>query len=82
MTVSKPVISSINSSCANFIINNQIGYTCTSGDYEALANLIKGLDINNLREIGKHSKEVYLKKYRKELFINRLEEELKKLVQK
>ena len=79
MAVGKPVAGSINGSCANFIINNQIGYTCSSGDYEALANLIKGLDIKELREIGKHSKYVYLKKYRKELFINRLIEELNKL---
>ena len=30
----------------------------------------------------KHSKEVYFKKYRKELFINRLEEELNNLIEK
>ena len=63
MIVDKTVIGSINGSCANFIINNEIGYTCASGDSEALANLIKELDINKLREIGKHSKEVYFKKY-------------------
>ena len=79
MIVGKPVIGSINGGCANFIINNWIGYTCASGDSEALANLIKGLDINILKETGKHSKEVYYKKYRKELFINRLVEELNKL---
>ena len=32
-----------------------------------------------VREIGKYSKGVYFKKYRKELFINRLMEELNKL---
>ena len=79
MAAGKPVLGSINGSCANFIINNEIGYTCASGDSEALANLIKELDINKLREIGKHSKEVYYKKYRKKLFINRLIEELNKL---
>ena len=42
----KPVICSINGSCANFIINNEIGYTCASGDSEALANPIKELEIN------------------------------------
>ena len=77
MAVGKPVIGSINGSCANFIINNEIGYTCASRDYEALANLIKGLDIKELREIGKHSKEVYFKKYSKDKFINKLIETLK-----
>lgn len=80
LAAGKPVIGSINGSCANFIINNEIGYTCASGDGAALANLIKELDINKLREIGKHSKEVYFKKYRKELFINRIISELEKLI--
>lgn len=79
MIVGKTCVGSIDGSCANFIINNEIGYTYASGDSEALANLIKELDFNKLSEIGKHSKEVYYKKYRKELFINRLIEELNKL---
>lgn len=77
MAAGKPVIGSINGSCANFIINNEIGYTCASGDSEALANLIKKVDINKLREIGKHSKEVYFKKYSKDKFINKLIDTLK-----
>ena len=72
MAVGKPVIGAINGSCSNFIINNQIGYTCASGDSEALAELITKLDINELYKIGSHSKEVYLKKYSKTIFINKL----------
>ena len=72
MAVGKPIIGSINGSCANFIRNNEVGYACNSGDSEALAKLIESLDINNLKEIGKHSREVYFKKYCKEIFINKL----------
>lgn len=72
MASGKPIIGAINDSCANFIVNNGIGYVCKSGDSETLAKLIKGLDLNKLKEIGEHSKEVYFKKYSKNIFINRL----------
>ena len=72
MAVGKPIIGSINGSCANFIKNNEVGYACNSGDSEALAKLIENLDINNLKEIGKRSREVYFRKYCKEIFINKL----------
>lgn len=68
----KPIIGAINGSCANFIVNNGIGYVCKSCDSEPLAKLIKGLDLNKLKEIGEHSKEVYFKKYSKNIFIDRL----------
>lgn len=77
MAAGKPVIGSINGSCSSFINNNEIGYVCASGDYEALANLIKNLDIKELCRIGKHSREVYLEKYRKSIFIDRLVSNLK-----
>lgn len=72
MASGKPIIGVINGSCANFIVNNGIGYVCKSGDSEALAKLIKGLDLNKLKEIGEHSKKVYFKKYSKNIFIDRL----------
>lgn len=72
MAVGKPIIGSVNGSCANFVENNEVGYACKSGDSEALTKLIESLDINNLKEIGKHSREVYFKKYCKEIFINKL----------
>ena len=72
MAVGKPVIGAINGSCANFIRNNGVGFACPSGDSEALANLIKGLDIKELQMIGEHSKDVYLKKYCKSIFMKRL----------
>lgn len=72
MAAGKPVIGAINGSCANFIVNNGIGNVCKSGDSETLAKLIKGLDLNKLKEIGEHSKEVYFKKYSKNIFIDRL----------
>ena len=82
MAVGKPVIGAINGSCANFIINNKLGYVCASGDSEALSSIIKELDINKLRETGKHSREVYLKKYSKEIFITNLIENLILLISK
>lgn len=72
MASGKAIIGAINGSCANFIVNNGIGHVCKSGDSETLAKLIKGLDLNKLKEIGEHSKEVYFKKYSKNRFIDRL----------
>lgn len=72
MAVGKPIIGAINGSCANFIKNNAIGYSVKSGDYKSLANLIKELDINTLKEIGVHSKEVYFNKYSKKKFDDKL----------
>ena len=78
MAAGKPVIGAINGACSNFITNNEIGYTCASGDFEALANIIKHLDSNVISDIGKRAKEIYLKKYKKDIFINKLLNELKK----
>lgn len=78
MATGKPVIGAINGGCANFIINNGIGHVCNSCDSETLAKLIKGVDLNELKEIGDHSKEVYFKKYSKNIFIDRLLLTLKK----
>ena len=75
--VGKPVIGAINGSCSNFIINNQIGYTCKAQDHEALAKLILELDEQDLKRIGKNSREVYFRKYSKDKFINKLIETLK-----
>lgn len=72
MAVSKPVIGAINGSCANFIRNNDVGFACPSGDSEALANLIKDLDLKELKMIGERSKDVYFKKYSKSIFMKRL----------
>lgn len=80
MASGKPIIGSINGSCADFIKNNEIGYVCSSMDSESLANIIKGLDINILKDIGEHSREVYFKKYSKDIFISKLIDELNKLV--
>jgi glycosyltransferase involved in cell wall biosynthesis len=72
MAVGKPVIGAINGSCSGFINNNGVGFVCSSGDGEALANLIRGLNIKELKAIGIHSKDVYFKKYSKSIFMNRL----------
>lgn len=63
MDAGKPIIVAINGSCANLIRNNEVGYACNSDDSEALAKLIESLNINDLKETGKHSKEIYFKKY-------------------
>jgi len=68
----KPVIGAINGSCANFIKNNEIGYTCQSGNHEELARIIKNLDLKQLRTIGEHSKQVYFAKYSKSMFMDKL----------
>ena len=72
MAVGKPVIGCINGACSNFIKNNEVGYSCSSGDSEALANLIKSLDLKELQTIGERSKDVYFKKYSKSIFMNKL----------
>ena len=72
MAVGKPIIGTINGSCANFIKNNEVGFACESGNSEVLANLIKSLDLKELQSIGKHSRDVYFKKYSKSMFIDKL----------
>lgn len=72
MAVGKPVIGAINGSCSNFIKNNEVGYSCPSGDSESLANLILTLNVDELKKIGLKAKEIYLKKYKKDNFINKL----------
>ena len=69
----KPIIESVNGSYNHFIINNEVGYVCNSGDYQELANLISNLDIDELSNIGKHAKEFYFKKYCEDRFIKELE---------
>ena len=78
MAAGKPIMGSINGSCYNFIINNGIGWACASGDYESLANVIKNLKEKEITLIGHTAKEVYYKKYSKQLFINRLSRFLNK----
>lgn len=45
MTVGKPIIGAINGSCFNFIKNNEVGFACPANDSEALAMLVRELDI-------------------------------------
>ena len=69
MAAGKPIIGSINGACSNLIKDEGIGYCCDSGDNEALANIIKQLEINDLLNKGKHAKQVYQEKYNKDKFI-------------
>lgn len=82
MAAGKPIIGAINGSCANFIKNNEIGYTCNADDLEELAKLIQELDGNKLHNIGKHSKEVYFKRNVKDKYIKELETNLSLLCTK
>ncbi|MBO5578728.1 MAG: glycosyltransferase family 4 protein [Bacilli bacterium] len=82
MAAGKPVIGAVNGSCANFIINNEIGYTCPSGDYNALVDIIKNLSLSELDRIGKNSKEKYKTKYNKEKFITTLIRNLEEFANK
>ena len=72
MAAGKAVVGVANGSCASFILNNGIGYSCRSNDYRSLAELLKKLDMKTLKNIGAHSKEVYFKKYSKSIFITKL----------
>lgn len=72
MAAGKPIIGAINGSCYNFIKNNEIGYSCSSGNNQSLADLISGLDINELIKVGMHARDVYFAKYSKKIFIKAL----------
>lgn len=61
MVAGKVVIGRANGSCANFIINNRIGYACNADDYKALVNTLKESDFEELSIIVKRSKAVYEK---------------------
>lgn len=80
MAAGKPIIGSINGACSNLIKDEGIGYCCDSGDNEALANIIKQLEINDLLNKGKHAKQVYQEKYNKDKFIKTLCDELSNLI--
>ena len=80
MAAGKPVIGSINGSCANFIKNNNIGYSCDANQYEELANLIKKLDFVQIQKTGNHSKKIYFEKYCKTIYINRIVKWIRDLV--
>ena len=79
MAVGKPIIGAINGSCANFIKNNDVGFSVLSGDSEALVTLIRSLDTKELRQIGERSRDVYFKKYSKSIFMNKLIDTLNNL---
>ena len=72
MAAGKPVIGAVNGSCANFIMNNEIGFVCNSGDYEKLAEIVSSLDEKELVKIGKQSRNIYMQKYNKKAFIESL----------
>ena len=76
MAAGKPIIGAVNGSCANFIKDNELGYACASGDADALANIIKRLDAEELHKIGKNTKEVYNNIFNKKAFISELERNL------
>ena len=79
MAAGKPIIGAVNGSCANFIKNNAIGYVCNPEDAAALANLIKNLNLKELRRLGEHSMKVYFNKYSKTIFMDRLISVLKSM---
>ena len=79
MAVGKPIIGAINGSCANFIIDNGIGFTCSSEDSEVFASVISSLPNAHLANIGKRAKEIYLNKYSKYKFFDMLVKQLQNL---
>ena len=78
MAAGKPIIGAINGSCSNFIFDNKIGYCCPSENSEALAKLILNLSLKRLIETGKCARQVYLNKYKKKFFMDKLLSVLKR----
>ena len=72
MAVGKPIIGSINGSCADFIKSNEIGFVCGAEDYSSLAKIISNLSKEELLKIGNHTKKIYFEKYSRELYITSL----------
>lgn len=80
MAVGELIIGAINGACANFILNNDIGFACASGDATSLAQLIRQSNIDELRDKGVNSKKIYFEKYSKDKFINIMIDRIKGLV--
>jgi len=72
MATGKPIIGAVNGSCANFVVNNNVGLVCNSTDYNALSNIIKNAKIDELRNLGNSAKNVYYNKYNKRIFIKKM----------
>ena len=79
MAAGRPIIGSINGSCANFIMNNNIGFTCPSCNYAELAKIISSLNFNDVKELGIKVRKKYFEKYSKKLFFSKLISSLQKL---
>ena len=58
MAVGKLIVGSINGSCTEFIINNNIGYCCKAENRELLAEIIKTLNISGLKRISQRAKDI------------------------
>lgn len=82
MATGKPIVAAINGSTSNFIKENNIGYVCDAQDSSGLAEIIKKLDVEELKVIGKKAKNVYFNKYSKECFFNKLAEVLNNIILK
>ena len=80
MARGKAVIASVNGASSSFIKENNLGYVCDAGDYKSLASLINNLDLDSLKEIGKHSYDIYMKEYHKDIFMKTLIDNLEKLI--
>lgn len=72
MAAGKPLIAAANGSTANFVVSNGIGYACKSGNSEMLASIIENLNLEELEHLGLHARDVYFKKFSKEMFVNKL----------
>ena len=72
MAFGKPIIGSINGSCASLINENKIGYVCNAGDYNALSHIIVNLNKNDLDIIGNLAKKIYREEFSKKIFFSKL----------
>lgn len=72
MASGKPIFGALSGSGNTFINNMKIGVACKAGDYVSLANIVRNTSTNKLIEYGKRAREIYLKSFKKEIFIDTL----------
>ncbi len=79
MAAGKPVIGAINGEASRIIREAECGFCVPAEDYEALAESIRAFLVSDKETLGKNARKYYEENFKKEDFIKRLTEELRKL---
>ncbi len=82
MTTGKPIFGAINGAAKEVIDEAECGACVSSGDYRGLANLMTDFldNPNKYANCGQNARDYFKNNFTKEIFMNRLEDELKKAV--